>query len=116
MKTSLRLVLGVVAILGLTLALHSEEKKDKEKKKEETLKGTIVCTKCELGETDDCGNAIKVKFGDKNVVFYILDKGKAEKYHDKFCTAPAKGSVTGVVSEKDKKKYITPSKNGVKFD
>jgi len=116
MKTRSRLVLSLVAILTLTLALSAEDTKEDTKPKEETLKGTIVCTKCELGETDDCGNAIKVKAGDKEVVYYFLDKGKVEKYHKNICSSPAKGSVTGVVSEKDKKKYITPSKDGVKFD
>ena len=85
-----------------------KDKKDKKEKKDdkkaETLKGTIVCTKCELGETKDCGNAIKTKIGDKEVIVYIDDKAKAEKYHKDFCTAPKKGSVTGVISEKDKKK------------
>lgn len=112
MKTSLRMVLGLVAVLGLTVALHSQEKD----KKEKTLKGTICCSKCELGETPACGNAIKVKEGDKEVVYYFDDKGRSEKYHGKICSGPAKGSVTGVVSEKDKKKYITPSKDGVKFE
>ena len=114
MKSHLRLLLGLIAILGLSVAVHSEEKKDKPK--EETLKGTLLCTKCELGETAECGTAIKVKVGDKDVMYYLKDKGKAEKYHGKICNGPAKGSVTGVVSEKDKKKYITPSKNGVKYD
>lgn len=110
MKTSLRMVLGLVAVLGLTLAVYSQDKK------EQTLKGTICCSKCELGETPACGNAIKVKEGDKEVVYYFMDKGRSEKYHSKVCQGPAKGSVTGVVSEKDKKKYITPSKDGVKFE
>ena len=96
----------------------SDEQKDKadKKDKEVTLKGTIVCTKCELGETSDCANAIKVKEDGKDVVYYFDDNGKAEKYHATICTEPRKGSVTGVVTTKDKKKYIKPKKDGVKFD
>ncbi len=113
MKTSLRLLLGLVAVLGLTIAVHSEEK---DKPKEVTLKGTICCSKCELGETPACGNAIKVKEGDKEVVYYFKDKGRSEPYHKEICSGPKKGSVKGVVSEKDKKKYITPTKDGVKYE
>jgi hypothetical protein len=114
MKIATRLLLGLLVAFAVTLTVNAVE--EKEKPKEVTLKGTIVCTKCELGETDDCGNAIKVKEGDKTVIYYIDDNGKKEKYHKTFCTAPQKGSVTGVVSEKDKKKFIKPSKDGVKFD
>ncbi len=116
MKRSLRLVLSLFAVVGLALAVQAQEKKEDKKPKEETLKGSIVCTKCELGETADCGNAIQVKAGGKTVTYYFLDKGKAEKYHRKICSGPAKGSVTGVVSEKEGKKYVTPSKDGVKYD
>ena len=111
MKAAWTLVIALVAVFALVVGARAEEKG-----KEVTLKGTIVCTKCELGETDDCGNAIKVKEGDKDVIYYFKDEGKKEKYHGKICQAPAAGSVTGVVSEKDKKKWITPAKDGVKFD
>ena len=116
MKATVRMLLGLVTLFGLLAAIHAAEKKADPKAKEETLKGTIVCTKCELGETDACGTAIKVKVDDKDVVYYFADKGKSEKYHAKICQSPGKGSVTGVVSEKDKKKWITPSKDGVKFE
>jgi len=112
MKAMVRIVLGLVAMVGLMAAVHAADKDAKPEK----LKGTFVCTKCELGETDDCANAIKVKVDDKDVIYYLKDKGKKEKYHGKFCQAPKMGSVTGVVSEKDKKKYITPGKDGVKFE
>jgi hypothetical protein len=80
------------------------------------LKGTIVCTKCELKETAECGNAIKTKIDGKEVTVYFDDKGKGEKYHKTICADTKAGSVTGVVSEKDKKKFITPAKDGVKFE
>jgi hypothetical protein len=102
LATALVLVIGSVSLA--------------EEKKEVTLKGTIVCAKCKLKETDKCTTAIQVKEGDKEVTYYLDDKGNKEEYHEKICTGPAKGSVTGVVAEKDKKKFITPSKGGVKFD
>jgi hypothetical protein len=109
------MVLALAIVCLAALGGRAEDKKP-DAKKEVTVKGTFVCTKCELGETSDCGTAIKVKESDKDVIYYVVDKGKAEKYHAKFCTKPAKGSVTGVVSEKDKKKYITPAKDGVKIE
>jgi len=114
MQAALRTLLGLTAVLALVVMARGEDKKADTKPV--TLKGTICCTKCELGETAACGNAIKVKEGDKEVTYYFMDGGKKEKYHGKVCQAPAAGSVTGVVSEKDKKKWITPAKDGVKFD
>jgi len=84
--------------------------------KEVTLKGEINCTKCALNETADCGHAIKVSVDGKEVVYYLKDNGKAESYHDTVCNGPAKGSVKGVVLEKDGKKWIVPAKGGVKYD
>jgi hypothetical protein len=119
MKTLGTLVLGlsVVALFGLTaLAADKDDKKDD--KKEVTLMGSLVCGKCELKTTTDCSNALKVTEKvdgkDKDVIYWIKDdQGKSEKYHA--CTAPKKASVTGVVStDKDGKKWITPSKDGVK--
>jgi uncharacterized protein DUF6370 len=105
--------LGLVVVLGLTALADDKEK-------EVTLKGSFVCGKCELKMTDACSNAIKVTEKvdgkDKDVIYWLKDEGKSEKYHGKFCTGPKKGSVTGVVSEKDGKKTITPSKDGVKIE
>jgi hypothetical protein len=79
--------------------------------KEVTLKGTILCTRCALKETAKCGNAIVVKDGAKEVTYYFKDKGNKESYHEEVCGGAKKqGTVTGTVSEKDGKKWITPTK------
>ena len=97
--------LGVLAVSGRA------EEKDKDKPKEVTLKGTILCAKCVLKETKTCTTAIQVKEGDKVVTYYLDDKGHKEDYHEKVCGGDkAEGSVTGVVVEKDGKKWIKPSK------
>jgi hypothetical protein len=109
----LKVVLGLVVGCAMILAAQAEEKKEAKKV---TLKGEITCTKCGLKETKACGNAIKVKEDDKTVVYYFKDDGKKADYHGEICGGAKKGSVTGVVSEEKKKKFITPEKDGVKFD
>jgi len=101
-----RFSLAVVVALGfVAAALYAQEKK------ETTLKGTILCAHCALNETKDCQTAIQVKEGDKVVTYYFLDKGDAEGYHDPVCGGERKaGTVTGTVSTKDGKQYITPKK------
>jgi hypothetical protein len=81
--------------------------------KEVTLKGTIACAKCALkieGITK-CTTAIKVKEDGKDVVYLFDDKGSKEEYHEEVCGGATKeGTVTGVVSKKDGKLTIKPSK------
>src|SRR5438477_13188042 len=76
---------------------------------EKTLKGTITCAKCDLGVESKCATVIKVKEGDKDVVYYFDAKGDKAN-HAKICKSPMEGSVTGTVAEKDGKKWVTVSK------
>jgi hypothetical protein len=114
MKVAFRALFGVCVLALVVAGVRAVD--DKTEKKSVTLKGTIVCTKCELGETTECGHAIKVKADGKDLVYYFVDKGGKETYHKTVCNAATPGSVTGVVVEKDKKLTITPDKDGVKFD
>jgi hypothetical protein len=109
MKTAWAVALGLVAALVVAVSLQAADKADKEV----TLKGTLVCGKCALKETDDCTNVLQVKDGEKTVNYYLDDSGKGEDYHKAICTAGKAGkpfTVTGTVSEKDGKKYIKASK------
>jgi hypothetical protein len=110
MKLVFSLVLALAATVVTLSSIRAEDGK------EVTLKGTILCAKCELKETPDCANAIRVKEDGKDVVYYFKDMGKKESYHKACCTAPVEGSVKGVVAEKDGKKWITPAKDGVKTE
>lgn len=96
----------MIALLGFAVAgLHAQEKK------ETTLKGTILCAMCALKESPKCETAIQVKEGTKLVTYYFLDKGEAESYHDAVCGGERnEGTVTGTVSTKEGKQYITPKK------
>jgi hypothetical protein len=107
---------ALVAVVAINVLGDDKKDKDKDEPKKATLKGTIACSKCTFKLTEDCGTAIEVKEGDKMVVYLVIDEGKKEPYHKEFCTTKKKGSVTGVVSEKDGKKYIKPDKDGVKFE
>jgi hypothetical protein len=104
----MRLAMSLVAALGLTgLFLGAARAAEKEV----TLKGKILCAKCELNETKKCVTAIKVKEDGKDVVYYFLDKGAKENYHEEVCGGGVKeGTVVGVVTEKDGKKWVTPKK------
>jgi hypothetical protein len=103
MKKLLGLAVAVSAVAFLASA-GADDKKDEKK----TLEGKLVCSKCKLSETPDCGNALVVKEGDKEVTYYIKDKGKGETYHK--CSGEKEVKVTGKVSEKDGKKYIEEAK------
>jgi len=97
---------GLCLFLAATTCLVWTEVSAGEKKKEVTLKGKVLCGKCELGETAECATAIQVKEKDKSVVYYF-DKAGHGKYHDDICTAPKNGTVTGVVSKDGKKNVVT---------
>ena len=72
---------------------------------------TILCARCALKEAKTCTTAIVVKEGDKEVTYYFKDKGNKEAYHEEVCGGARKeGIVTGTVTEKDGRKWITPRK------
>jgi hypothetical protein len=95
-----------LALVGLVAAgLRAQDKK------EVTLKGTILCARCALKEAKKCQTAIQVKEKGKTVTYYFLDKGHSETYHEEVCGGDRKeGTVRGVISEKEGKKYVTPRK------
>ena len=108
-RTVLGNLSGGMALLAVGLLTTGVGAADKEV----TLKGTILCAKCALKEKDikKCTTAIQVEEAGKTVTYYLLDKGNKEDYHEAVCGGDKKeGTVTGVVSEKGGKKYITPKK------
>jgi len=60
MKTIASLSVYLLVVL-LAAAVLAQEKA----KKEVTLKGSLLCAKCALGEATECTTAIQVKEGDK---------------------------------------------------
>lgn len=107
MKRALCIVLVLFAAFAVVASLSAADKDQKEV----TLKGNIVCAKCELKETDKCVTAIQVKEDKKTVTYYLDDSGEGEKYHGDICGGGEKaGTVVGVVVKKDGKLWIKPSK------
>lgn len=104
------MLIATAAVVGLWAFGAATVAEDKANTK--TVTGTLMCAKCKLkieGFTD-CQNALQVKEGDKTVTYFIEDKGNGEDYHE--CGKGTKEGVTvaGVVTEKDGKKWIKPSK------
>lgn len=117
MKAAFNALLGVALVFSAVAIAVAEDKPGKKPAgKVVTLKGEMCCAKCALGQTKVCTNAIKVKEGDKDVVYYLDDNKGKEKYHKEICTENKPGSVKGVVSKKKDQLYIKPEKDGVKFD
>jgi hypothetical protein len=105
MKAPIYRSVGCVVVL-LAAAIFAQDKS-----KEVTLKGTLLCAKCTLGQTSDCTTALQVKEEDKTVTYYLDDKGAAEEHHEPVCGGAKKeGTVVGAVQEREGKKYIKPSK------
>jgi len=97
--------LALLFALTMTLNLVAGDKK------EVTVKGKVMCAKCELKETSKCQTVVVVKEGDKDVTYYFQDKGAKESYHENVCGGgKQEATVTGVVMEKEGKKWLTPSK------
>ena len=103
--------LALALAVAVTLCVRAAEKEDKEV----TLKGTITCAKCDLKEAKECVTVIKVKDGDKTIVYYF-DADSDKENHKAICKGGKKGTVKGTVSEKDGMKIVKVSKDGVTID
>ncbi len=99
MKAALKVGVSLVVVLSFLALAKADDKK------EEKLKGTITCAKCDLGESPKCHTVIKVK--DK---LYWFDTASNKKYHADTCKKAKEGSVTGSVTTKDGKSTIKVSK------
>ncbi len=102
MRTSLAITVCLVLLVSCLAPAIAADKEVK-------IAGKLTCAKCDLKKEAKCATVLVAKEGGKDVLYYVDDKsGKAN--HSEFCQAAKEGTVTGKVSEKDGKKYITPSK------
>ncbi|HEY7509249.1 MAG TPA: DUF6370 family protein [Vicinamibacteria bacterium] len=95
---------AVLAVLGAAVAARAGD--------DVTLKGTIVCAKCTLKKADakECQNVLLAKDADGKEVEYYMAKSEAADAVGEVCTGKKAVTVTGTVSEKDGRKWITASK------
>jgi hypothetical protein len=77
--------------------------------KEEKLTGKVTCAKCDLKIEKECATVIVAREGGKDVTYY-LDEKSHKANHDAICQGGKEGTVTGTVSEKGGKKFVTASK------
>src|SRR4051812_6030413 len=105
--------LFAVAVLGFCfVAAQAEDKKAEDK--EVTLKGKLKCGKCTLKDKECkvCTNVLEVEKDGKTTQYFLDDKGNKEAYHKGICPPgkSADATVVGVVSKKEDKMWIKPSK------
>jgi hypothetical protein len=106
--------LGFAMLLALGLALTLLTGAYGVDDKEVTIKGQVICAKCGLDVEKKCATVVAEKKGDKNVLYYFDADSNKKFPHKDYCTEAKEGSVTGVVSEKDGKKWIAVTKIDLK--
>ena len=79
---------------------------------DETFEGTLVCAKCYLKRPDakECQDVLLVPSSGGAKTEYYVTKNDVAKKAGEACTAEVKAKVTGTVSQKDGKTWLTPSK------
>jgi Family of unknown function (DUF6370) len=79
---------------------------------EKTLDGTLVCAKCYLNKPDatECQDVLLVAGADGKTTEYYVTKNEVAAASGEACTLEVKAAVTGEVTEKDGRLWITPSK------
>ncbi len=75
--------------------------------KQLAIKGLGMCAKCELGETDQCQNAIRLVKDGKEVVYLFADNELSKKFHKNLCTSTANIVAAGTLSEAGERPVFT---------
>ncbi|HEX9189508.1 MAG TPA: DUF6370 family protein [Vicinamibacteria bacterium] len=101
MKTILKVGLALALVAGLVAPAVADE----------TLTGKIVCAKCSLKKADakECQDVLVVKTGDATAEYYV-EKNDIAKAFGHVCGGEKPAVVTGKVTEKDGKKWISATK------
>jgi hypothetical protein len=103
MKTLTRLAIAAAIVLGLVGVAFAADT---------TQTGSVMCAKCTLKKADakECQNVLVVKGEkDKTTEYYVAKNAVSEKFGH-VCTGEKAAVVTGTVTQKDGKTWITPTK------
>lgn len=100
---------GVVATRAF--ASTSALRASVDKADETTLKGDMVCARCYLNKPDakECQDVLLVTDPMGTTEYYVT-KNKVSQDSGEACTDKVPATIVGTVSEKDGRKWITPSK------
>ena len=79
---------------------------------DETYSGSLMCAKCTLNKPDahECQDVLVVTDAKGTKTEYYITKNEVAQKAGEACTAEVRATVTGTVSEKDGKTWLTPSK------
>ena len=79
---------------------------------DDTFKGVLVCAKCGLKKADahDCQDVLLVDDGKGHTTEYYITKNEVAEKAGEACTLKIPATVTGAVSEKDGKTWLTATK------
>ena len=104
MKTIAKLGLAVALVVGLVAGATAGD--------EVTLTGKIMCAKCALKKADakECQDVLVVKDDKGTAAEYYITKNEVSEKFGHVCTGEKPATVTGSVSEKDGKKWVTATK------
>ena len=104
LKTILKVVLCLAVVLGVAAAVPAGD--------EMTVSGKVMCAKCTLKKADatECQDVLVTKNDAGETSEYYIAKNDVSSSFGHTCRGEQAATVTGVVAEKDGKKWITPSK------
>ncbi|MCS1408426.1 MAG: hypothetical protein M2R45_01601 [Verrucomicrobia subdivision 3 bacterium] len=81
--------------------------------KQLTIKGLGMCAKCELGETAQCQNAVKLTKDGKEVIYLFAANDVSEAFHKNVCSSTANIVATGALSGEGGRPVFTATKLAV---
>jgi hypothetical protein len=100
---TIRPILLALLVAAIALPAHAAEK---------TFEGTLMCAKCTLKKPDakECQDVLIVTGPDGARTEYYITKNDVAAKSGEACTLEIKAKVTGTVSQKDGRTWLTPSK------
>lgn len=103
MHTMARLTLALLLTVVIGSSGHAAD---------QTFTGKIVCAQCTLHKADahECQDVLLVTDAKNVTMEYYIVKNDVAKDAGEACTGEVPATVTGTVSEKDGKQWLTPTK------